>query len=103
MFICITVDLILHEFAKYLQKNIERKDTFLNDLDTRFNNSSQGDVHPCNRKKKSLIRHLCLMLLFLSCTAFISNNVPTTVNSEGYMQTSNKHRNSLLKNLDLQS
>ena len=33
--------------------------------------------------------------------AFISNNVPSTVNSEGYMQTSNKHRNSLFKNLEL--
>ena len=37
------------------------------------------------------------MLLLLSCIAFISHSVPTTVNSEGYLQTSNN----MLKNLEL--
>ena len=107
-FICITVDLFSFKFAKRMRNNTDYRNALLNSLDVRYNdyfkcnNSSKGDyVHPLNSKKKSLIRYLCLMLLLLSCIAFISYNVPTTVNSEGYMQTSNKHRNSLLKNLEL--
>ena len=65
MFICITIDLTSYRLTKYLQ--INNRDTFLNNLDTQCNNFLKGDcVHPVNSKKKSsLIRYLCLMLLLL--------------------------------------
>ena len=95
------LDLTSCRLAKYLQNILQNicRDTFWNNLDTQCNNFLKGDcVHPVNSKKIwSLTRYLCLVLLLLSCIAFISHSVPTTVNSEGYLQTSNN----MLKNLEL--